>query len=75
MANVTQYVSGGEHGLYDVYVNATLSDDDAEDAEIRCELFFENRNISHPPYEEKIIYTTGMKRSLLKWTYRARTNV
>ncbi|KAL0831240.1 hypothetical protein ABMA28_002091 [Loxostege sticticalis] len=58
VANVTQYVSGGEHGLYDVYVNATLSDDDAEDAEIRCELFFENRNISHPPYEEKIIYTT-----------------
>ncbi|XP_028156014.1 V-set and immunoglobulin domain-containing protein 1-like isoform X2 [Ostrinia furnacalis] len=59
IVNLTQLVSGGEAGFYSVYANATVSKEELEDSEIHCELFFENRNITHPPYVVKLLYSSG----------------
>ncbi|XP_075974770.1 uncharacterized protein LOC142975666 isoform X2 [Anticarsia gemmatalis] len=38
------------NGLYSVYANTTLSTDDMEESEVRCEIFYSDTNIAHPPY-------------------------
>lgn len=64
ISNLEVYVSGDMEGMYNVTVNATISSEVAADSEIRCELFYQNKNISHPPYVETIYYSTGMYQTL-----------
>ncbi|KAL4715528.1 hypothetical protein ACJJTC_009154 [Scirpophaga incertulas] len=60
LLNTTHYLSGGEDGLFDIFANVTVSAEDVEDAEIRCELFYEDKDFSHPPYIKTLLYSTGV---------------
>lgn len=51
-ANTSEIVEGPIDGLYDIIANATVKKEIANGAEIRCELFFKNDNISHPIFED-----------------------
>ncbi|CAH2991285.1 unnamed protein product [Chilo suppressalis] len=56
--NITQYVTGGDNGVYDVFANLTLDSDDIDEGvTIRCELAYENTNVSQS-YTSEITYTS-----------------
>ncbi|CAG4971397.1 unnamed protein product [Parnassius apollo] len=59
IANLSETVNGPIEGLYDIFANATVSKNLAEGAEIRCELFFKNDNISHPAYVDIETFNTS----------------
>lgn len=49
--NMTTVVEDDDHnGLYSIYANTSLSADEMGGSEVRCEIFFTDDNISHPPY-------------------------
>ncbi|XP_014362491.2 uncharacterized protein LOC106714066 isoform X2 [Papilio machaon] len=50
LSNVSENVEGPFDGLYDIVANATVTKSTVDGAEVRCELFFKNDNISHPAY-------------------------
>ncbi|CAK1601076.1 unnamed protein product [Parnassius mnemosyne] len=59
IANTSETVNGPIEGLYDIFANATVSKKLADGAEIRCELFFKNDNISHPAYVDIETFSTS----------------
>ncbi|XP_013179539.1 PREDICTED: uncharacterized protein LOC106126411 isoform X3 [Papilio xuthus] len=59
ISNVSENVEGPFDGLYDIVFNATVSKSTVDGAEVRCELFFKNDNISHPAYVDIETYNSS----------------
>ncbi|KAM3964273.1 uncharacterized protein ACR2FA_001763 [Aphomia sociella] len=54
--NITTRVTSESDGLYNISAEVTLSKEEVDGAEIRCELFYKNQNVSHPPYVDAELY-------------------
>lgn len=52
----TELVNETGDGVYSIFANATLGKDVESGAEIRCELFFTNKNVSHEAYVATMTY-------------------
>ncbi|XP_068632521.1 uncharacterized protein [Battus philenor] len=50
LSNASENVEGPFEGMYDITTSANVTKSTVDGAEIRCELFFKNDNISHPAY-------------------------
>ncbi|CAB3223579.1 unnamed protein product [Arctia plantaginis] len=49
--NMTTIIEDDDHnGFYSVYANTTISNEDIDEAEVRCEIFYSDPNIVHPAY-------------------------
>lgn len=48
---MTTIIEDDDHnGFYSVYANTTVSTENIDEAEVRCEIFYSDHNIVHPPY-------------------------
>ncbi|XP_059046450.1 uncharacterized protein LOC131842034, partial [Achroia grisella] len=54
--NVTTHVVNTSEGSYTIVTNVTVSKDEVDGTEVRCELFYTNQDISHPPYIDAELY-------------------
>ncbi|XP_026752097.2 uncharacterized protein LOC113512413 isoform X2 [Galleria mellonella] len=54
--NLTTHVINTSNGLYNISANVTISKEEVDGAEVRCELFYENPDVTHPPYVDIELY-------------------
>lgn len=56
--NIIEYVTGpDEKGLYDIFGNTTVTEDDAKGADVRCELVYLNPKIAHQQFIDTEVYS------------------